>query len=306
MDQAIKKYINQLSEKYTLDKRNDDSECERFNTEEISNIVEKMVLEFSQNGISRNCNISPDIKRNINKLYIIYEILDECGYQAASRIEENDYIEPYKREVIIRLKMLYLRALNEIIYLLQGGYSSAAFGRARAIYEISVFFEIISKNDENVSKAFLDHSNSSRYEYAKELNDPEFQEGVKRSLLEINPDNHFWKSFQWAAPLIINNKKITFRDLAHITELSKYYHFYKASCQCAHATIIDCVKGIGISEAEKGKPIWITECSENGIDFVIKMTLIFSEEMIQKYFGIDSIYSCIIGMLILSMIGETS
>lgn len=302
MQQVIKKYIDQLEAQYPLVERDTVANLHKINSDEIDNIVEQMVSEYSQNGIRHNFNISLSIKNSLDRLSIIYEILDECGYQIANHVENHDYKEPCKREALIRLRMLYLRALNEVIYLLEGGYASASFGRSRTFYEIGVYLEIVSENSEDIAKAFLDHSNYSRDELVKELNDSELKEKVRQSLLTINPDNNFWKSYQWAAPLLGYKKKITFYDLAHITSLSKYYRSYKASCQCVHATIIDCIKGIGLSEEEQGKSIWITGPSENGIDFNIKVILLFSNDIIQKYFELGPLNGSIIEMLIMSLI----
>lgn len=301
MQQVIRKFIDQLIEKYPLDKMDFTTNCDELNTDGMVNFVAQMVSEFSRSGVRNYCNISPDIKQKLDKLFIIYEILDEAGYQEASRAEDNNHIESCKREAMIQLRMLFLRALNEIIYLLDGGYASASFGRSRVIYEIGVFLDIITENSEDISKAFLDHSNYSRYQYAKELNDSAYEDKIKQSLLSINPDNRFWKSYKWAAPLI-NSKQVSFKDLAQLTDFKEHYHLYIASCQSVHATIIDSRKGIGLSKEEQGQSIWITEPSENGIDFVMKVLLMFSEKIIRGHFTLNPYQIIIINILILGVI----
>lgn len=154
MQDVIKKCIDNLISKYPSDGSAILPDSPVIDGSNLISAISDMVSEFSQNRVDRMCNISPEIQTNLDKLVIIYEILDEYGYLLASKVEDIDNIEPCKREATIQLRMLYLRVLDEVIYLLEGGYSSAAFGRVRTIYEIGVFLEIISKNNEFIAKIF--------------------------------------------------------------------------------------------------------------------------------------------------------
>lgn len=215
-------------------------------------------------------------------LEILYYLLDESGLRHANN-EINKKIEKWKTEAKNRLFMIYVKILNEIIYLLKGGFASAALSRVRAIYETCVFYEIIFNNDDSLSEKFLKHSNASRFKIARSFSDNELIERIKEQIINLEYGEKFYKDYQWARE-IINKDRITFYDLSKITSLSDFYYLYVFSCLSVHSSIYSTLNSIEIKKEERFKNIWNTTPSNEGINEVINILLLISSDIIMKHF----------------------
>jgi uncharacterized protein DUF5677 len=71
-----------------------------------------------------------------------------------------------KTEARNRLFMIFVKTLNETVYLLKGGFASAALSRVRMIYETSVYYEIVYNNNDLLAEKFLKHCNTFRLKVA--------------------------------------------------------------------------------------------------------------------------------------------
>lgn len=158
MRDIVNKYIDEIEE---LTNRALDTEGNFISPydKEIIDIVndykDKLFNEMSIKYLEKN-------KYNkIAHLEMFYYLLDESGLRHANS-EIKKGIDKWKTEAINRLFMIYVKTLNEIIYLLKGGFASVALSRVRTIYETCVFYEIIYDNDDSFSERFLKHSNATR------------------------------------------------------------------------------------------------------------------------------------------------
>lgn len=298
MREIVNKYIDEID---SLTSKALDLEGNFINPydKEIINIMysykDKLLNEINIKNLKRDKNY-----RLIN-LEILYYLLDESGLRHANN-EINKEIEKWKTEAKNRLFMIYVKNLNEVIYLLKGGFASAALGRVRAIYETCVFYEIVSNNDDSFSEKFLKHSNSSRFKIASSLSDNELKKRIKKQILDLEYGEEFYKEYQWARE-IINKKRITFYDLASITSLSDFYHLYVFSCLSVHSNIYSTLNGIETKKEERNKGIWNTTPSDEGIDGVINILLLISSNIMTKHFE-DS--KCLVHPLIIFVFEEIS
>ncbi len=93
----------------------------------------------------------------------------------------NDYVASLPHEDISAKQFRYaaLCAIHgracqqflEILHLLKNGFADAAYARWRSIYELSVIAEFISKNDEDVAKAYCEDANTDDdyHDWAKKV-----------------------------------------------------------------------------------------------------------------------------------------
>jgi hypothetical protein len=176
--------------------------------------------------------------------------------------------------------------------------------RVRGIYEVGVYLEIIINNEESISEKFLRHCNTSRLKIAKSIHDEELEDRIKESIKEFQYEDDYLRDYQWARPLI-DKKKITFKDLSDATNMSEFYYMYTYCCLSVHANILDSVNGIGLSELEKGKSVWVTTPSQEGIDLVIKVLFAFSNSIISSYFNNEDLVRIFIIMVFKNVIERT-
>ena len=237
----------------------------------------------------------------LTKLEILYYLLDEEGYAFANNLIGSITDNKWRTEAKIRLFMMFVKRLADTNYLLKGGYASGALSITRGIYEIGVYLEIILNNDEIIAEKFLKHSNNDRLKIAKSLIDMELENRITKQIEDLEFGDKYLRDYGWAKSLI--GSKISFYKLAQLTELSKYYHMYTYCCSSVHASILDSVNGIDINKADKGKSVWITTSSEEGIKTVISILMCFSNSVILKYFDKFDLNTGLI-MILLKDIGE--
>lgn len=273
MRKVITKYLDDIKElSENLDKENEFNEKQILDT--VENLIEKLLNEII-NPLSDSQN------KSVFKINLLYHLLDEAGFKHSNKLIKAN-INKWQTEAKVRLFMMYVKVLHEIVYLLQGGFASAALARVRTIYEIVVFYEIISKNDDLLAEKFLKHSNTNRLKIAKSLSDQELKQKVKDQINEFQYGDEFLADYQWANSLF-NKGRITFKDLADITELSDSYWLYVSCCSSVHANIYNSLCGLDIRKEERGKSIWITTPSDEGIDYVIRILLLCSTRIVMDF-----------------------
>jgi hypothetical protein len=188
----------------------------------------------------------------------------------------------WQTEARIRLFMMFVKRLAEIIYLLKGGYASAALSIVRGIYEIGVFFEIISKNDEILAERYLRHSNVDRMKIAKALSDRELEDRIRKEIEESNFGDEYLNEYGWANPLMTG--KITFRKLAKTTKMFENYHLYTYCCSSTHASVFDSKGGVSVKRDDKDRNVWVTTPSIEGLGTVLHILFLTMHSLIQSYF----------------------
>ncbi|HBJ2623065.1 TPA: hypothetical protein LA827_002850 [Clostridium botulinum] len=288
MREIAKKYLKEFDE---LEKKacNEEKKFIDGYGKKIENIFsEKCQSMFKEIENIDSISILPEYEDKLRKLELIYFLLDEKGFDYAKHMMENvTEGNKWKTEAKIRLLMMFVKRFYEVLYLLKGGLASSALDRARGMYEIAVYLEIIINNNESVSEKFLKHCNTSRLELAKCLGNQQIIEEITDQINDFNDDDFYKKNNGWAKELFPHNTRgISFKNLADITKFKQYYFNYKIACLSTHATIIDSVQGIELDKGSKGKNIWNTGASKNGFEFVFSMLFSCSCEIL-----IDSLES---------------
>ena len=132
----------------------------------------------------------------------------------------NDYVASLPQEDISDKQFQYaaLCAIHgracqqflEILHLLKNGFADGAYARWRSIYELSVIAEFISKNDEDVAKAYCEAANTG-------------------------DDYHDWAK---AAPFFANNRHVSFDNIKRkcTAQNDVWRGQYKLSNKVVHAS----------------------------------------------------------------------
>lgn len=237
--------------------------------------------------LSKNC--LDDIKNLLNKNYLIPNItynrellelraykyiLNVLGYKNSNLLLDENSKEYYKTIVKRSLYMMIIKTFEEILYLLEGGFSVCANARLRYIYEACVLLEILNRNSDSFSKQFFIESEKTGLKIANEMNDEEYKLIIKNHIKgKVAPDK-FKVTYNWAKnDSKINCKSPTFYKLAKSTRYGKKYIIYVDSCKYVHADLYGLFTRIDKIPSEKIHT-WRTTPSLYGLPQVIN-NLIF-------------------------------
>lgn len=272
----IDKYIKKVDIYITNDKgRYDSNDLEKI----VDELLEELKSILSANYIIRNFKY----KDQILDIKIMYTLLDELGIRNSEEMFKDDSVGKYKADMKTRLFMMFVKAIGEIVFLLEGGYSSCAMSRIRYIYEIGVILEFINKNNDEFAKRFFLISEKSRIDMAREFGDLELIESIKDRRKGIISADKYTKNYSWARS-ITKKEQSTFKDLAYLSKYKKLYPIYIESCWYVHADIYGSLVSLDRYENE---PIntWNTEPSQWGTEKVIKYISIMLYNITADYFG---------------------
>lgn len=266
MDINIKKiidtYLNQ-TEKYIID----GNKNKLFSSDELSSISNnclKEITNYLQSSYNiRNLSFKDDLL-NLTALKCIY---DELGFRYSKVMFDEVESPSYKTDVKSRLFMMILKTLDEIIYLLEGGYAVAATARFRYIYESCVFLEIIQKNNESFAERYFIESSKSQYKLASELGLTNLQNSIKKYIKGKVSLKKYFKKYNWAKNYIGKDNP-SFYDLAQSTKYKKLYVLYVSSCHYVHSDLFGSICAIDKAKDEPSFT-WYTEPSVYGTKKVL-------------------------------------
>mgnify|MGYP005851207357 FL=1 len=136
---------------------------------------------------------------------------------------------------------------NEILCLIKNGFASGALARWRTLYEYSVIAIAIIKFGEETACKYIAYNAITNYSEAKTYNEHSAMlgfdsipldelNGLKSSAEEAQrkyPDLKECKDYSWAKPHI---NKLSFAELAKITDINYYRPYYRFSCHYIHGT----------------------------------------------------------------------
>lgn len=90
-------------------------------------------------------------------MYLIaYEAVNDINAYALTLPEEQYRDKMYRYCVLGELYGRACQQYLEIVHLVKGGFADGAYARWRSLYELSLYSEFISKNDEKVAKAYFE------------------------------------------------------------------------------------------------------------------------------------------------------
>ncbi len=158
-------------------------------------------------------------------------------------VKENDFVF----EVLTRLHARACQVASEILVLLKSGYADGAHARWRCLHEIAVISFFISSNDNDVAERYILHEAVESFkaakcyqDYCKEIGyEPMTDEELNEIRLTNNNlikkyGNGYKQEYGWAE-IVLNKKRINFRDIEEYVGLEHLRPFYKMACHNIHA-----------------------------------------------------------------------
>lgn len=261
MDINIEKIIDSYIDK--MNKYIDDgNKNKKFSSEELESIANNCIKD-TVNYLEPRYNIKNyQYKNDLLKLRALKYIYDELGFRHSKLMFKEIEGTSYKSDVKSRLFMIILKTLDEIIYLLEGGYSTGATARMRCLYESCVFLEIVQKNNENFAKQYFIESSKSQYRIASELGLVNVQKNIKRYIKGKVNVNKFFNTYNWAKNYI-GKSEPSFYDLAKVSRYKNLYVSYISSCHYVHSDLYGSICAIDKSKDEDCN-IWYSDPSSYG------------------------------------------
>ncbi len=259
---------------------------------EFQHLIEELdsSLHVGMFGVSEN-----SYSEKLKKLYIYYYILDEKIFTLLS--EKMKVNQNWKLEAQFRLYMMYLKTYRETLFLLSGGFSDCALSRTRRLFEIGVYLGIINKNDEKLAERYCKHCNTQRYDLALKLNNNDTVKKIIKQVKNLNYEKEFINNNGLANTIIKDKRTIYFSDLIELTEYKKHEFIYKYSCLYVHPSLHSSLNSLELTQETKGKNVWNTSPSLEGIEEVIDVLLVylgvFTEDYINS-FDIDGIFEFLV------------
>lgn len=238
MEEIIRKKTSEFIKKCTEFEEEIMDEENNIKEEYQATVIDKyfeMFEELEKEISTADLGIIVDNEKElIKRYYIVYYILDERIYKQLNQNMKNGY--RWKFEADIRLYMMFLKTLREILTLLGSGFSSCALARTRTLYELGVYIYIINQNTDQLSERFCKHCNVQSLNMAKAMSLNNRKDELNKYIDKFNYGKEFKNENGWASLLFPSKKtkngkkNISFRELAELTSLGKYYYMYKMAC----------------------------------------------------------------------------
>lgn len=115
------------------------------------------LIEIREYGIGFKNRLMYSYSKPIQELEIFAELCKTIGNNIFNRVN-NDDEKSAKTIALLRLYQKSCLVSSEIIYLIKGGYASAALSRWRTLFETSIISLFLALNDENTSQRYLDYN----------------------------------------------------------------------------------------------------------------------------------------------------
>ncbi|RLK62628.1 hypothetical protein D3H64_08730 [Atopobacter sp. AH10] len=187
----------------------------------------------------------------ITQLYITIsvettrELMEEILNKTAISDNGRKNIDVYF-SIMFQLQRQSILLAKEMITLLKGGYSEAAFSRWRSLYEVSVIMNCLEKaaeqDSENIGIVVKEYLASA---FVRSLELAETEVEIKQFNNKINELNikesrvkQLKKNYEWARSFINkkNKKQMYFSNLISYSGLDNLKSFYDEACQFIHVT----------------------------------------------------------------------
>lgn len=185
----------------------------------------------------------------LNLLRMLLTISREWGeeeYKRVTRQKKTD--NPALREVFFRLHVRACQVADEIICLLENGFSDGAMARWRTLHEIGVVAQIICEHGEDLAVRYMAHdiveAKAALDEYERSMVPLGAKPSSKHEKESLNREynraltkyGRFFKSnYGWAADHL-NNPKPTFSDLERAVKNTQIRSYYKMASYNVHAS----------------------------------------------------------------------
>lgn len=232
-DIEIENLINTLNSNYEIN--------QDFSSSDYSSLIE--IREYQLGFTNR---LMFNYSKPIQELEIFSELCKSIGNNIYLRLNENK-TNTCKQTALRRLHQKSTLIASEIIYLIKGGYASAALSRWRTLLETSIISLFLSVNDDITSERYIDYEIiDTRKELNTYIENVDFLgfENIPRVEIEkIEKEynhilekygNDFKYSNAWAA-IILDKKKPNLHDFMNFIDSQYMKPYYKFSNNYVHS-----------------------------------------------------------------------
>lgn len=220
----------------------------------------------------------------IKRYYMIYFMLDERIYKQLN--EEIESTQGWRAEARIRLYMMYLKDFREVLFLLSNGFLDCAVARLRTLYELGVYISIINDNTDELSERFCKYCNVQSLKMAETFATEDRIKAMSENVQSFGYEKGYSKENGWARILFPNIKdkgKVSFFNLAELTEYKQYYQMYKVSCNFVHGSLFSSLESLDSAKEQRHMNFWNTSPSNEGVNEVIHFIKLYLILFITEY-----------------------
>jgi hypothetical protein len=230
---------------------------EDFSANEYSQLIEMREYKI---GFTNRLMYS--YSKPIQELEIFVELCKTIGNNIFNRVTNNK--KSAKTMALLRLHQKSSLISSEIIYLIQGGYASAALSRWRTLFETSVISLFLALNDENTSQRYLDYEGIETYrELTTYVENADFlgfeeipldeQKKIQTQYDELvkNYGKEFANDNGWASA-ILNIKRPKLHDLIEYVDSQYMKPFYKFANNYVHGGAKSLMYNLGFIDGVQG------------------------------------------------------
>ncbi len=288
---------------------------------EVSLIIYESLLEKSSEMLERDRLMRVGFESRLllkwSEPLKMLKMMNVIALEVGKNIYKEMYVDgkdkiSAKDEVLIRTHARGCRIVDEIICLLKGGYSDAAFARWRTLHELSVLCFFIEENSIDLSQRYLHYYNVQSYSELKEYMknqeklgleplDPSIVHKLENEVAKLKSKygDVFLEPYGWAAT-VLSKKQRSFKGIEYKVGLSHFRPYYKLACNNVHFGAKGSLYNLGL--IDDYQHVLFSGASNYGLadagqNSAISLTQICATLAVHK-----STYESLIGVNILNML----
>ena len=179
---------------------------------------------------------------------ICTDFIDNTSEMVVEDEERPSTVTSLRFFTVMKLLSKIIITAKEISYLLKGGFSDAAISRWRTLHEMDTVLQIfthIYNDQDKVNDIALRYNDSVVLEQFKEYKKTYRKDNNSELYLELKKDvqeiikkygENFYKSYEWARPLISKNGPIYFKDLEKLSNNNHLEEYYQQANYQIHGS----------------------------------------------------------------------
>lgn len=188
-------------------------------------------------------------KEPLDLLECLIRVSLESGEEHKFKLAKTtDRTNDYKRAALIRIHARAIHIANEILVLLKAGYADGANARWRSLHELAIISFFLSKENNDISKRYLDYAYVRAYKEAKNYRihykklgykalDPRIIKKMKKRVDSLDKKygddfGNVSKDYYWIPKSILKNRNFT--ELENHVKVNHLHPFYNLSCDSLH------------------------------------------------------------------------
>ncbi|TGK23594.1 DUF5677 domain-containing protein [Leptospira stimsonii] len=246
-----------------------------------------------------------EYSKPIQEMEIFIEHCKGIGESTSKRLDSEN---SKKGDALLRLYQKSTLIASEIVYLVKGGYASAATSRWRSLFEVSVITMFLALNDEETSVRYFDYEVVERKReldtYLSNMDYLGFEKIPDKTIANINKEYNdvlekygkaFARSFGWAS-FILKKEKLSLHDLMDNTNTHYLKPFYQFSNNYVHGGPKSLFDNLGYIDGISSKNT-ISGASNIGFTDAGQLTALSYYNVTLAYFSYNPIMEDLISLL---------